>query len=140
MAIIVRDRHGHYGKARKADGPKLDRATARYFARVARRSSTGYATRREALDAEAEMRRRFQSVAPHHSAITVAEFGRTVWLPLKEERLKPSAYAEVSYAWSKIEAGLGDVRLRDLKPTHLRTFYMTRSTCPARRRRPSPGS
>jgi integrase len=128
MAIITTDRHGHYGKDRKADGPKLDRGTTRYFARVAKHSSKGYVTRREALDAEAEMRRRFQSVAPQHSAITVAEFGTTVWLPLKSERLKPSAYAEVQYAWAKIEAGLGDVRLRDLKPTHLRAFYTSLST------------
>jgi hypothetical protein len=124
VAITTKDRHGTFGEKRKADGPPLDKASARYFAVVANQWSRGYRTKREAVDREAEMRLGERTIVRDRRGMTVAVFGDTVWVPLKAEKLKPGALAECDYAWRCwIRPHIGEYRLRDLRPEHLRAMY-----------------
>ena len=56
MAITVRDQHGTYTRRRRAEGPKLDRKTARYFAVVENVWSRGFEARGEGIHAPAQGR------------------------------------------------------------------------------------
>jgi integrase len=114
MAITVRDKHGTFGRRRKSEGPPLDRASALYFAIVNKVWSSGYRTIGEAKDREAEMRVESRGARPQR-ALTIAEFGDTVWLPVKRNRLKPSSLANIEMVWSThVRPALGDIKLRDL--------------------------
>jgi integrase len=125
MAITARDKHGNYTRARKAYGPKLDRGTARHYAIVDGVWSKGYVTRSEALAAEARMRIDAQTVKPQRAAMTVAEFGDGVWLPVKRSRgLKASSLADIEMVWAKhVRPAIGGIKLKSLKAADLRQFY-----------------
>jgi integrase len=63
-------------------------------------------------------------VEPKRGAMTLGEFGDNVWLPLKRARVSANWYAQCEFHWLKyIKPALGDMRLRGLRPQHLRDFY-----------------
>src|SRR4051794_2819394 len=89
MAITVRDRHGTYGRKRKAEGPKLDAKTARYFAVVGGSWSRGYATKKEADRAERAMKDAAdRGVNLVSASMTFRDFFERVWWPSVETRQK----------------------------------------------------
>jgi integrase len=132
MAVTARDKHGTLTKRRRSDGPQLDRRSARYFAIVDGTWSRGFATRREAESAEREMQSRAESgVNLAAGAMTLAEFLRSVWLAahtakLQRGQLKAGSAAHYELMAEKyVIPTLGDKRLRDLQPAHLRDLYAT---------------
>jgi integrase len=125
VSIVVKDRHGQFTKRRREHGPDLDPGTARYYA-VVRNTWQGFKKRADAVRAERRAQLDLDRVDPAHAAMTIADFGETVWLPVKRARLKASSLAECEIQWrSHIKPGIGDRRLRDLRPGHLRDLYAT---------------
>ena len=55
MAITIQDRDGTYGRKRKAEGPPLDKRSARYFAVVNNVWSKGSPTRKATEQVERKM-------------------------------------------------------------------------------------
>jgi hypothetical protein len=122
MAVTTRDKHGTLTKRRKAEGPQLDRRSARYYAIVAGAWSRGFPTRREAESAEREMQSRSASgVNLAAGSMTLAEFLRSVWLAahvakVQRGQLKAgSAAHDTLMAEKYVIPTLGDKRLRDLQ-------------------------
>lgn len=135
MAVTTRDKHGTLTKRRKAEGPQLDRRSARYFAIVAGTWSRGFPTRREAESAEREMQSRSESgVNLAAGSMTLAEFLRSVWLAahvakVQRGQLKVGSAAHYTLMAEKyVIPTLGDRRLRDLQPAHLRELYASLGT------------
>src|SRR5690349_13554598 len=135
MAVTAKDKHGTFTKARRTDGPALDRRTARWFAIVRGSWSKGYATRREAEAAERSMQTRADAGAmPAASSMTLGEFIDTVWLPYIDAKvargvLKKGPAQSYRIQWEAYaKPALAGVRLRDLKPEHLRRLYTELAT------------
>lgn len=134
MAIVVEDRHGRQTKKRKAEGPPLDRRTARYYSVVGNVWSRGYPTRKEAERDEADRKRdREDGTSVTLSKTTLADFIADEWLPLQERkhkhkdsrtRLRASTLAHYRlHVEQYIIPAIGSKRLRDLRPQHLRKLY-----------------
>ena len=123
MAVTTRDKHGTLTKRRKAEGPQLDRRSARYFAIVAGTWSCGFPTRREAESAGREMQSRSESgVNLAAGSMTLAEFLRSVWLAthvakVQRGQLKAGSAAHYTLMAEKyVIPTLGDKRLATSSP------------------------
>ena len=126
MSIVTKDRHGAFTRQRRQHGPPLDRRTTRYYAVVRNVWHEGCPTRAAAERIEHQAKLNLDRVDPAHAAMTIAEFGETVWLPVKRARLKASSLAECEIQWTKhIKPRIGWRRLRDLRAGHLRDLYAT---------------
>jgi hypothetical protein len=130
MAITVQDRNGTYGRKRKAEGPPLDKRSARYFAVVNNVWSKGATTRRAAELVERKMKADAErGVSLTGSALTLQQFFDTVWWPSVDSRQKRGDIAIGTALHYKIVADsyilptLGAKRLRHLSPAHLRALY-----------------
>jgi integrase len=124
VSIVAKDRHGAFTRQRREDGPPLDRRTTRYYAVVRNVWHEGCKTRAAAERIERQAQLNLGRVDPAHAAMTIGEFGETVWLPVKRARLKASSLAECEITWRvHIEPRLGHRRLRDLRAGHLRDLY-----------------
>ena len=130
MAITVQDRHGTYGRTRKAAGPPLDKRTARYFAVVNNVWSKGFETRSAAAKVERTMKSNVdRGVSLSGSALTLREFFDRVWWPNVDARQKRGDIAVGTALHYKIVASsyllptLGGKRLRQLRAADLRAVY-----------------
>jgi len=130
MAITVQDRHGTYGRTRKAEGPPLDKRTARYFAVVDNVWSRGFPTRKAAEQVERKMRSDAdRGVSLSGSVLTLREFFEGVSWPSVDARQKRGDIALGTALHYKIVAEsyilptLGAKRLRHLRAADLRTLY-----------------
>jgi integrase len=130
MAITVQDRNGTYGRKRKAEGPPLDKRSARYFAVVNNVWSKGATTRRAAELVERKMKADAErGVSLSGSALTLQQFFDTVWWPSVDARQKRGDIAIGTALHYKIVADsyilptLGAKRLRHLRAADLRTLY-----------------
>jgi integrase len=131
VAVTARDKHGTYTRARRDGAPgtrALDRQSLRWFAVVDNVWSKGFATKREA-EAEERKMKDDDSASLRHSALTVSEFLKQVWLPLVDAKVARGQMKSTTAAHYRIvvdkyvEPAIGSTRLRDLKPTHLRKLY-----------------
>jgi integrase len=130
MAIVTRDKHGTYGKRRKAEGPRLDRVTTRYFATFQNVWSKGYRTRAEAEAAEREMKGNADNgVKLERGSVTFSEFVRAVWWPAVEAKVTLGKLKQTTAAAYRIQLdthitpNLGERKLRDIEPRHLRKLH-----------------
>ncbi len=130
MAITAQDRNGTYGRKRKADGPPLDKRTARYFAVVGNVWSKGFPTRREAEQVERDMKSKAErGVNLSASALTLQEFFDTVWwanVDARRQRGDIAIGTALHYrvvAKSYVLPELGEKRLRELRAADLRKLY-----------------
>jgi integrase len=130
VAITVKDSHGTYTKKRKAEGPALDRRSARYFAVVDNTWSPGFTTRREASAAERDMKGRAdKGVKLRAGSTTLAEFLKGAWLGNAEAKFARGQIKSSTVAHYRLMANaylipaLGDNRLRDLQPADVRKLY-----------------
>ncbi len=89
--------------------------------RQVRRS--GYRTKREAKDAEDRYRRdNPEGLSPSGDSLTVAQY-LAQWMGWKQS-LRPATVSSYETLIRRhIVPALGDMRLRDLKPIHLKAFY-----------------
>lgn len=130
MAITAKDKNGTYGRQRRAEGPALDRSTARYYAVVQNVWNEGRRTKREAEADEHEMQGRArQGVRLAKSAMPFGEYLDAEWLPMVDGKvalgdLKPTTASHYRIiVESYVRPAIGSIRLRDVKPTTLRKFY-----------------
>jgi len=130
MAITVQDQHGTYGRKRKADGPPLDKRSARYFVVVNNVWSKGATTRKAAEQIERKMKGDVdRGVSLSGSALTLREFFDGVWWPSVDARQKRGDIAIGTALHYKIIANsyilptLGTRRLRHLSAADLRALY-----------------
>lgn len=130
MSITARDKNGTVTRARRAgDGLPLDRRTARYFAVVRGTWSRGYARRADAEAAEREMQGAVEAgVNLTARTVTFAEFVELAWLPMIDAKLargeiKAGTAGHYRMTLRSILPAIGERKLRDLQPGHLRKFY-----------------
>jgi hypothetical protein len=130
MAIVVEDRHGRMTRARRAHGAALDRKSARYYSVVKNSWSRGFRTKREAERDEAERKAQFEDgVAVARSNLTLSEFVSTIWKPLAAAKLERGDLKASTFSHYRLNLEchalptLGDIRLRSLRPAHLRNLY-----------------
>ena len=125
MAVVTRDRHGTFTKARAEHGPALDRRSARYFAVVRNARSKPHPTKTEAAANERAMKERARHGAkPTASVMALGEFIDTVSLPFLTDKVtrgavKVGTAQQYRIVWeSYAKPTLADVKLSDLRPEH----------------------
>jgi integrase len=133
MAVTARDRHGTVTKERRAQGPPLDRASARYYAVVRNVWSRGYTKRADAEMEERRMKGQVDAgVELDRQRITLADFVANVWQPDARQRVSLGSLDENTLGAYELQLDrhilpkLGGLRLKDVTAHHLQTFYVER--------------